>query len=97
MVAHQWITMAKFRTFIRRNPMTRLLHLRIANEAFAQTFAWVAACLILNACTALSLLALPIVDQSTGLILMSSIAIGWLVMGVITYHGLRRVTAATQR
>jgi hypothetical protein len=79
------------------NPMTRLLRVRVANEAFAQAFAWVAACLILNACTALSLLALPIVDHSTGLILMISIAIGWLVMGVMTYHGLRRVTAAAER
>jgi hypothetical protein len=32
--------------------MTRLLRLRVANEAFAQAVAWVAACLILNAWTA---------------------------------------------
>jgi hypothetical protein len=74
--------------------MTRLLNLRVADEAFAQAFAWVAACLLLNACTALALLALPTLDDARAAVVLAGVAVGWIVMGAITYRGLRQVTAA---
>jgi hypothetical protein len=74
--------------------MARLLNLRVADEAFAQAFAWVAACLLLNACTALSLLALPILDDVRAGVVLTAIAVGWVVIGAITYRGLRQVAAA---
>jgi len=75
--------------------MTNLLKLRVASEAFAQTFAYVVGWLMMSIVTTLALtgLLLTIVGQTWGIVLGASVLVGCGTLATITYRGLQRVRA----
>jgi hypothetical protein len=61
--------------------MKRLLRWRVASELTARRLAWVAGFLLLSACTALVLKALPDFGPWSSIALVSCVALAWVVIG----------------
>jgi hypothetical protein len=61
--------------------MRKLLGRQVVSEASARRICWGAAFLLLAACTALVLAALPTVKLAASIALVASVAVGWVVLG----------------
>ena len=63
--------------------MRRLLRRHVVSEMTARRYCWVAAFLLLAACTALVLKALPDLNVWASFGLVSAVALAWLVIGAL--------------
>jgi hypothetical protein len=77
--------------------MHNLLNTRLTADRLDRIVCQVVAYLFLIACSILGVLMLPELNRMTGVLVLASVTLGWVVMGTLTYQEFKRRSTAGKK